>query len=113
MCTIYLNISVKMDRDRVTEMTRSRYNYCELDIVYFDGSEGLPAMGSEQVAISLFELDFFSKKLTRGILVEGSSIVPFTWWLNARANTGDYAVCDPPCALRPPLYSCICLERCR
>lgn len=70
------------------------YNYCELDMVYFDGAEGLAAMGSEQVPIALFEAEFF-KKLTRGILVEGSSIAPYTWWLNARANTGDYAFIDP------------------
>eukprot|EP01048_Picozoa_sp_COSAG05_P012386 COSAG05_NODE_1234_length_5438_cov_60.106574_4_plen_881_part_00 len=70
------------------------YNYCELDMVYFDGAEGLAAMGSEQVPIALFEKEFF-EKLTRGILIEGSSIAPYTWWLNARANTGDYAFIDP------------------
>lgn len=70
------------------------YNYCGMDMVYFDGSEGLAAMGSEQIPISMFELDFFSR-LTRDVLIEGSSIVPYTWWLNARANTGDYAFLDP------------------
>ena len=64
------------------------YNYCEMDMVYFDGSEGLAAMGSEQIPISMMELDFFSR-LTRDVLIEGSSIVPYNWWLNARANTGD------------------------
>ena len=70
------------------------YNHAELDMVYFDGAEGLSPMGSEQVPISLFQQSFFSK-LTRAILIEGSSIVPYTWWLNARANTGDYAFIDP------------------
>ena len=51
-------------------------------------------LASEQVPISLFQRSFFSK-LTRGILIEGSSIVPYTWWLNSRANTGDYAFIDP------------------
>jgi hypothetical protein len=32
-----------------------------MDMVYFDGSEGLAAMGSEQIPISMMELDFFSR----------------------------------------------------
>jgi hypothetical protein len=50
------------------------YNGCGFDAVYFDGSEGTAALGSEQIPISMFEELFYSK-LNRDILVEGSSIV--------------------------------------
>ena len=56
------------------------YNDCGFDAVYFDGSEGTAALGSEQIPISMFE-DLFFRKLTRDILVEGSSIVPYVDFL--------------------------------
>lgn len=80
--------------EKIATRLATLYNFCGFDAVYFDGSEGTAALGSEQIPISQFEQLFFSK-LTRGILVEGSSIVPYTWFLNARANTGDYAFLDP------------------
>ena len=78
------------------------YNYVRADMVYIDGAEGLAALeeprrhdlGALQVPISLFVDDFY-KRVNRDILVEGSSIVPYTWWHNARANTGDYADLNP------------------
>ena len=62
---------------------------------YFDGAEGMAALGSWQVPIAMFQQLFFDKIAGADILVEGSSISPYTWWLNARANTGDYAFIDP------------------
>ena len=78
------------------------YNYVRADMVYIDGAEGLAALeeprrhelGALQVPISLFVDDFY-KQVNRDILVESSSIVPYTWWHNARANTGDYANLNP------------------
>jgi hypothetical protein len=81
--------------DKIASRVAAIYTGSNFDMVYFDGAEGMAALGSEQVPISLFQHLFFEKIGGADILVEGSSTVPYTWWLNARANTGDYAFIDP------------------
>ena len=73
--------------DQISARVADLYTTCGFDMVYFDGAEGMAALGSEHVPISLFQQSFFDKIKGRDILVEGSSIVPFTWWLNARVHS--------------------------
>ena len=47
--------------DLVASRLTDIYNECEFDMVYFDGSEGMAALGSDQIPVAMFEELFYQK----------------------------------------------------